>query len=502
METIKNIKYGGDENETIEFSTKNVSIVGGNGSGKSSLMRKIKQQNPTFTIISAHKNLTIKQGLYRAHDDSWLSQNKSHFQSPTTGEANVPEDNNSLQDDFNQMIEIIFRDYSDESIEALNLGKALSDIDRKLDKIFGIWNSIFMDKELLYKDKKIKVQVVGKEDFYDIENLSDGERSVLYVLIKLVLSDVSPTIIIDEPETFLNPSILNSLFDECEKLKNEANFVYFSHDLEFVTTRKDNTVFWIKEYEHPQSWVIENIDSQNIPEELIVKVIGAKKQKILFVESENNKDAQLYQLLYNDFKVWPVGGCNNVINYTKAFNSRTEKFDKEYFGLIDRDLRSEDQIVALEANKVFSLSVALYENIFLKKEIVKYVFDYLGKTDFDTKFSKLEIEVKNKVLDENFKLGYKKSKIQQLFNQEIDLITKDEKQFDPDYSIYEAEVASFSMGSHEDILEIFNQKDLKGCIDKLGMKWTDWQNQIMNIFNTEKAEDFRKEFFKFMPDIK
>ena len=63
---------------------------------------------------------------------------------------------------------------------------------------------------------------------------------------------------------------------------------------------------------------------------MIVKVVGAKKQKILFVESENNKDAQLYQLVYSDFKVWPVGGCENVVNYTKAFNSRTEKFNKEY----------------------------------------------------------------------------------------------------------------------------------------------------------------------------
>ena len=357
---MKNIiKYGQSENEKIEFDTKNVSIIGGNGSGKSSLMRKIKQQNPTFTIISAHKNLTIKQGLYRANEDIWLTENKSHFQSPTTGEANVPADNNSLQNDFNQMIEIVFRDYSDESVEALNAGKILADINRKLDKIFGIWNSIFIDKKLLYKDKKIKVQVVGEEIFYDIENLSDGERSVLYVLIKLILSDASPTIVIDEPETFLNPSILNSLFDECEKLKNEANFIYFSHDLEFVTTRKDNTVFWIKEYKHPQNWLIENIDSQNIPEELIVKVIGAKKQKILFVESENNKDAQLYQLLYPDFKIWAVGGCENVINYTKAFNSRTEKFNKEYFGLIDRDLKSDTQVTSLENDKVFSLPVAV-----------------------------------------------------------------------------------------------------------------------------------------------
>jgi hypothetical protein len=465
-------------------------------------MRKIKQQNSSFTIISAHKNLVIKQGQYRAQDDTWLTQNKSHFKSPTAGDAHTPSDNNSVQDDFNQMIEIVFRDYNDESVEAINAGKTLKDISRRLDNIFNIWNSIFTDKKILYKDKKIKVQVVGEENYYDIENLSDGERSALYVLIKVVLADTSPTIIIDEPETFLNPSILNHLFDECEKIRNESSFIYFSHDLEFVTTRKDNSIFWIKEYKHPHTWSILPTDPENIPEELIVKVVGAKKQKILFVESENNKDSQLYQLIYQDFKVWPVGGCENVINYTKAFNSRTEKFNKEYFGLIDRDLRSDALVTSLEGSKIFCLPVAVYENLFLNKEIIKFIFTYLGRTDFDTKFVDLEAEVKTKVLDDNFKLGYKKSKIQQLFNQEIEVIAKGEKNFTPDLTSFDAEITTLGSDTYENILKSFNQKNLKGCVTKLDTNWSDWQHQILNIFNTDKADDFRKEFLKFMPDIK
>lgn len=496
------IKYGSLESEKIEFNTRNASIIGGNGSGKSSLMRKIKQQNSTFTIISAHKNLTIKQGLYRANEDNWLTANKSHFNSPTGGDTHVPADNNSVQDDFNQIIEIVFRDYSNESVEALNSGKTLAEISRKLDKIFNVWNSIFTDKKLLYRDKKIKVQVIGEEVFYDIENLSDGERSALYVLIKLVLNDSSPTIVIDEPETFLNPAILNQLFDECEKINSASNFIYFSHDLEFVTTRKDNTIFWIKEYKHPHTWKILSTDPADIPEELIVKVVGAKKQKILFVESENNKDAQLYQLLYPDFKIYAVGGCENVINYTKAFNSRTEKFNKEYFGLIDRDLKTDLQVTSLESDKIFCLPVAVYENLFLNKEIVMFVFTHLGRVDFDTKFTDLENEVKSKVLDDNFKLGYKKSKIQQLFNQNIEKIAKGEEQFTPDLSVYESEIFSLKSVSYENILKSFNQKNLKGCVVKLDTSWSVWQNQVLNIFNTDRSDEFRTEFLKFMPGIK
>jgi ABC-type cobalamin/Fe3+-siderophores transport system ATPase subunit len=502
MEKEKNIKYGNTEDEKIVFNTKNISIIGSNGSGKSSLVRKIKQFNPNYTIISAHKNLTIKQGLYRANDDNWLTQNKSHYESPIFGGTFIPSDNNSVQSDFNQIIEIVFRDYNDESVEALNSRKTLDDIDRKLDQIFDVWNSIFNDKKLLYKDKKIKVQVVGEDNFYDIENLSDGERDALYILIKVILTDSESTIIIDEPETFLNPAILNNLFDECEKLKKESNFIYFSHDLEFVTTRKNNTIFWIKEYKYPNGWIITNINAQDIPEELIVKVVGAKKQRILFVESEKNKDSQLYQLLYPECKIWPVGGCENVINYTKAFNSRTEKFNKEYFGLIDRDLKSDVQIESLKNDKIFCLPVSIYENLFLCKDVIKFVFEYLGRTDFETKFLDLETEIKQKLSDDNFKLGYRKSRIQQIFNENIESISKGELQFTIDIDTYDKEISSFASENYENILKGFNQKNLKGCVIKLDYIWTDWQNQVLNIFNTEKAEDLKKEFLKFMPEVK
>ena len=102
----------------------------------------------------------------------------------------------------------------------------------------------------------------------------------------------------------------------------------------------------------------------------------------------------------------------------------------------------------------------------------------------------------------NFKLGYKKTKIQQLFNQEIELIVKGEKQFAPDLSLYEAEIDNLGSDTYDNILKSFNQKNLKCCISKLDITWSDWQNQILNIFNTEKTDSFRKEFLKLMPEIK
>ncbi|MPM58325.1 hypothetical protein SDC9_105156 [bioreactor metagenome] len=285
-------------------------------------------------------------------------------------------------------------------------------------------------------------------------------------------------------------------------MKPDSNFLYLSHDLEFVTTRKNNTVFWIKNYKYPNVWEIIDINPQDIPEELIIKVVGVKKQKILFVESENNKDSQLYQLIYPDFKVWPVGGCNNVINYTKAFNSRTEKFNKEYYGLIDRDFKSDEQILSLEGSKIYTTPFAIYEDLFLDKGIIKFVFDYLGRQDYDSKILEIENEVRQKLTDESFKMAYRKYKIQQHLNVNIEAIARGElSSITIASNMCDTEISSFSSRTYEEILKIYNQKCIKDCISRLGYGWTDWTNVVLNIFNTEKANDLRSEFLKIMPHI-
>lgn len=502
MSPQKTIAYGGSASERINFNTRNVSIIGGNGSGKSSLMRRIGLHNPNYILISAHKNLTIRQGAYRGNELDWLNQNSTHYEGPTSN-GRIPSDNNTVQSDFNQMIELAFREYNDESVTAFNDGKNLADVERKLDNIFKLWNSIFVEKSILYKDKKIKVKTgtVGNEVYYDIENLSDGERVVLYVLLKLILSPDDATVVIDEPETFLNPAILNNLFDECEKLKINCSFMYFSHDLEFVTTRKDNTILWIKNYTYPNSWEIEPIDAQEIPDELIVKVVGAKKEKILFVEAEENKDAQLYQLIYPEFKVWPVGSCKNVIDYTKAFNLRTEKFNKDYFGLIDRDLRSTVEVDALALHHVFCLPVAIYENLFLDEDVIRFVFQYLGKPDVEARLSALKITVSNKVSEANFQTGYLKSRIQHQFNQELNSLIIPGAVFTPNTAMYSTELSNFATISYEEVLKIFNQKDLKGAVSDLGYTWQEWQTQVLNIFNTNEGPNLRTIFVGKLAEI-
>lgn len=498
---MRTISFG--VGQTVQFETRNTLIIGANGSGKSSLMRSIDQQNDDCSIISAHKNLMLKQGQYKGHEDVWLKENESNFESLTNGGGKKPLSSNTIQNDFNQTIEIIIREYELSSVKSFNAHQSVDDINRQLDLVMNLWNKIFQDRLLTFDvdNRKIVCRIKSSNTMYEIEHLSDGERCALYLLLKLALSKDRQFVVIDEPETYLNPALVNSLFDLCEETFSNLYFIYLSHDLDFMTSRKGCETFWIKNYEFPQTWQIENLEYDNLPTELLARIVGTKKQKILFVESTADQDARLYQAIYPEFKVWPVGGCENVVSYTKAFNANVEKFNKQYFGLTDRDLRSEEEIATLAQSSIYVTPVAIYENLFLQKEIIHFVFTHLGNNDFDTKYAKLKDTVKSELGSQNFKTAFVKSKLQQAFNQQLNQIANGSFVFNPDIQIYETEVNQIATKDYNSQLAAYNQKNLRGCVKELGYKWNEWQEQVLNIFNTDKAKEFRGLWLQFMPNI-
>jgi ABC-type cobalamin/Fe3+-siderophores transport system ATPase subunit len=485
---MNTIKYNDQE---LQFESKNISIVGSNGSGKSSLFKEIQIKNQNCQVISALKNLTISQNIYRGQGENWLDSYSTSFTDGSSSISHFATTNNYIQSDFNHIIEKIFREYTDKIVTNSINGILAGDTSTNLQNALNIWNSIFIDKKIVYYNKKIQVKVVGKENYYDIENLSDGERSVLYIVIKIVLAKENSIIIIDEPETFLNPALLNQLYDECESTRSDCSFVYFSHDLEFVTTRRDNTIFWIKQFTYPEVWTIEKLGNNKIPTELLLKIIGTKKEKILFVESGEGRDSRFYQQIYPDFKIWGVGSCENVINFTKAFNSGTEKFNKDYFGLIDRDFKSEKEVKELKKEKIFCLPVAEYENLFLKKEVIQFIFNHEGLSEFETKFNILESKVKELINSENFKKAYKKYQYQQYFKQNIETIIMNTKfEIDADNIITPA----INFTDYDQVLLICNDKSIKGLVKHLDSNWSIWENKILCLFNTDKAKSLRELF--------
>jgi predicted ATP-dependent endonuclease of OLD family len=69
---------------------------------------------------------------------------------------------------------------------------------------------------------------------YNLRQMSDGERTVLYMAARVMTAD-HQVILVDEPELHMHSRLSVQLWDEAEKLRPDCRFVYITHDAQFIT---------------------------------------------------------------------------------------------------------------------------------------------------------------------------------------------------------------------------------------------------------------------------
>jgi hypothetical protein len=143
-----------------------------------------------------------------------------------------------------------------------------------------------------------------------------------------------------------------------------------THDLDFATSRTTAKKVWIKSFNHPNTWEIKDIPNNELPESLLLELLGSRKN-ILFCEGEKGSiDEKIYNILFPEFTVTPVDNCFAVINYTKAFNKLPSILTKAY-GLIDSDHHGVERLRVLEPENIFSFSMSEPENLFFDEQFLK-----------------------------------------------------------------------------------------------------------------------------------
>jgi hypothetical protein len=88
-------------------------------------------------------------------------------------------------------------------------------------------------------------------------------------------------------------------------------------------------------------WDIEEIQTSELPEDLLINILGNREKRILFIEGENgSSDYKLLSKCYTDYLVIPVGSNSNIKQRVKNFNNTQQLFSNyEIFGIIDRDYK-------------------------------------------------------------------------------------------------------------------------------------------------------------------
>ena len=369
--------------KSLGFFKNNIVAVGANGSGKTSLSNKLKsylQNNgvvisaqkilliPTFNSISnisaVNSRLTAIQQADKSNKSTYSTENNGNAYGILTsigGEFQILLEN--LLSEKSVLVNKYFN-----SIAKGELDTALPS--PKIDKALSIWNSLIVHRSIQCEDG-INIQLVtGDQDIYPAHLMSDGEKVILFMIAQVLLAPVNGFIVVDEPEMYLHKTILQKLWDCLEKERQDCIFIYLTHDLDFAASRTTAKKVWIRSFTHPDKWDIESIPENNLPEPLLLELLGSSKN-ILFCEGiKGSIDEKIYNILFPELTIIPLDSCFDVINYTKAFN-RIPNLATKAFGLIDSDHHSESRLNTLKSDNIFSLLMAEVENLLLDEDFLR-----------------------------------------------------------------------------------------------------------------------------------
>lgn len=380
---LKLMTFNLNFHKSLGFFKNNIVAVGANGSGKTSLSNKLKsylQNNgvvisaqkilliPTFNSISnisaVNSRLTAIQQADKSNKSTYSTENNGNAYGILTsigGEFQILLEN--LLSEKSVLVNKYFN-----SIAKGELDTALPS--PKIDKALSIWNSLIVHRSIQCEDG-INIQLVtGDQDIYPAHLMSDGEKVILFMIAQVLLAPVNGFIVVDEPEMYLHKTILQKLWDCLEKERQDCIFIYLTHDLDFAASRTTAKKVWIRSFTHPDKWDIESIPENNLPEPLLLELLGSSKN-ILFCEGiKGSIDEKIYNILFPELTIIPLDSCFDVINYTKAFN-RIPNLATKAFGLIDSDHHSESRLNTLKSDNIFSLLMAEVENLLLDEDFLR-----------------------------------------------------------------------------------------------------------------------------------
>ncbi len=369
-------------------------IIGANGAGKSSLINELRKNSiDEMYVLPAQKLLYFMLNILDRNNISkerYISEFKKVDIKYDTIDLYPFQIENSISNTFTKLITLLVKDYTN---IATRRSRKEKDLPLTLwDRLEYIWNQIFPEIifELEPDDRVVKVEKNGSK--YSINGLSDGERCILFYIGSVLLAPENSYIVIDEPETFLNAAVYNELWDLLMSERPDCQFIFASHNMDFVQSRTNVTYLWCKKFEAPYNLDYQLLDDfQELPLSLLVEVSGTKKP-ILFCEgTKNSLDYQIYSKLFSELCfVKPVQGHKQVIQHTKAYNNLQHLHGNTAYGIIDNDWMDESSIHVYKEQNIFVLPFNEVEMMLVDEAVVKSCLPFDDDKEKERKFKNFQ----------------------------------------------------------------------------------------------------------------
>lgn len=495
-ELFKNIEEEKDRIRYLKIlGKKNLVLLGANGSGKSAFSAYMKNSlSDNIVVIPAQKIL-----YYNKKDTDIPFMNREDFlgiQKMNYNEKGIFDDQNNngyfyrfnnLKIIFGALISLTLNEY----IEALNNKEKINSCEEKNNiventnykKFIKLWSEIYpeISWEEDTNNRVIKPSKRGK--LYNINDMSDGEKVVILYILSVLNAEENSYIIIDEPETYLNPSIYKKLWNLLENIRRDCIFIYISHNVDFISTRFNNDLYWLRSFDGEKNWEIKQIDEERfgLPRELLTEILGSQVPIIFCEGTKESLDYRIYSILFDrKASIIPVGGHMQVINYTKAYNSIKNKLHYA-FGIIDGDQHCKDEIEKYKDDKIFVLHFNEIEMLLLADEIVDILIEELphnediDKYNFIDKFfdnlTQIKDEIVKKIIKAKVDFFYATERANEHNCDDTEKIIKNVSD-----RIRELEIENLKKESYEILEEIISTKNYKDAL-----KFCHFKNIFANL---------------------
>ena len=369
-------------------------IIGANGAGKTSLINELRKNSiDEMFVLPAQKLLYFMSNVFGRDSiskEKYLADLKKAEIKYDTIEIQTHNIEDYFSSSFTKMITLLVKDYTNIATRKLRGEK---DLHLALwDRVEQVWNLILPEIKFILEPDNRVVEVEKNGSRYSINGLSDGERCILFYIGNVFLAPENSYIVIDEPETFLNAAVYNELWDLLISERPDCQFIFASHNMDFVQSRTNTTYLWCKKFEAPYNLDYQLLeDSQEMPLALLTEVSGTRKP-ILFCEgTKTSIDYQIYSKLFSDFCfVKPIQGHKQVIQYTKAYNNLQHLHGNTAYGIIDNDWMDESSIQGYKEQNIFVLPFNEVEMMLVDEAVVKSCLHFDDDKEKQQKFENFQ----------------------------------------------------------------------------------------------------------------
>jgi len=385
MITVNVLSGGETRGIELELDTP-LFLLGGNGSGKSSLLHNIFKQNPNdYVRISAHRQmwfgqeeLSMSKGQLVALETSIRQQDikdtarwKDQFGSQKFEAAilNLLDECHNYRRDFHKL--------------AIENSTHKPKLDREfiLDRV---------NKLLKESGFELTIELAGTYGLtakkngcpaYSIAKTSDGERSAIYIAAIVLTAKPGSLLLLDEPERHLHRSISSPFISGLLNLRDDCYYCISTHDIELAVDNVPSQSLLVRGFTvegNTKSWAFDLVSTgDGIDDSLLVELLGARK-KILFVEGEEmSLDKPLYNILFSGTTVVPRGSSVAVETTCKSLLATGGLHWLQVFGVVDLDGKSDAVIEKLKAIGVFALNVNDIEGVYFLPMLQELAFNNL-----------------------------------------------------------------------------------------------------------------------------